>query len=304
MTADELRRMVVKRAESWLGLNEADMSHREIVDSYNSIQPLPRGYRVSYYDPWCATFVSAVAQVCGLTKWIYPECSCQLMIDLYKAAGRWMEDDAYRPQPGDIIMYDWDDNGMGDNTGWADHVGYVTGLTGDTIHIIEGNCSNAVMRTSRQINGRYIRGYCLPDYDEAAGEESAPVEPTGEDINVPTKEDTYTVKPGDCLWTIAWEHRMTSTELARINGLDPNGFIYPGQVLKFRGDASEEPVPETPEPTGEAMYIVQPGDTLWGIAQKEMGKGWRWWRIAEANDLKDPYIIFPGQKLNIPKGED
>lgn len=295
MTADELRREVVRQAESWLGRREADMSHREIIDIYNSIDPLPSGYRMTYYDPWCAAFVSAVAQVCSLTKWIFPECSCDRMIALYKAAGRWMEDDAYRPKFGDIIMYDWQDSGTGDDTGGADHVGYVTGLTGDTIHIIEGNCSNAVMRTTRQIDGRYIRGYCLPDYEAAAGAESVPNEPTE---GTPTKPepDTYIVKPGDSLWAIAWDHHMTSTELARINGIDPNEFIYPGQVLKLRADA--------PEPTVEDVYTVEQGDTLWGIAQKKMGKGWKWWRIAEANGLKDPYLIYPGQELVIPKGGD
>ena len=29
-------------------------------------------------------------------------------------------------------MYDWDDNGNGDNTGWPDHVGIVTEVNGNT----------------------------------------------------------------------------------------------------------------------------------------------------------------------------
>lgn len=241
MTADELRREVVKQAESWLGRNEADMSHREIVDIYNSIDPLPRGYRMKYSDPWCATFVSAVAQVCKLTRWIFPECSCDRMIALYKAAGRWMEDDAYRPKPGDIIMYDWQDNGVGNNTGNADHVGYVIKVIGDTIHIIEGNCANAVKRTTRQVNARYIRGYCLPDYEAAAGKDANVPVTVVPDTNVEDESKTYTVKSGDCLWSIAWDHHMTITELANINGLDPNEFIYPGQILRLRTDAPTDP---------------------------------------------------------------
>jgi LysM repeat protein len=200
-------------------------------------------------------------------------------------------------------MYDWDDNGAGDDTGVADHVGYVTGLVGDTIHIIEGNCSNAVRRTTRQVNGRFIRGYCLPDYDAAAGNEPVTEEPTEENPSEP-EPDTYTVKPGDSLWAIAWDHHMTSTELARINGIDPNAYIYPGQVLKLREDAPEEPEPVEPAPPRDDVYTVEPGDTLWGIAQKTMGKGWKWWRIAEANGLQDPYVIYPGQELVIPKGGD
>lgn len=177
MTEQELRRQVVAQAEYWLGRKEADMSHRVIIDVYNSIVPLPRGYRMTYYDPWCAAFVSAVAQACNMTKWIFPECACDPMIALYKAAGRWMEDDSYRPQAGDIIFYDWDDNGYGDNMGSSDHVGLVTGVSGNVINVIEGNYSNAVMRTSRQINSRYIRGFGLPDYAAAADEEEVIVEP-------------------------------------------------------------------------------------------------------------------------------
>ena len=168
MTESQLRTQIVDRAKSWAGRKEADGSHREIIDVYNSIDPLPRGYRMTYSDPWCAAFVSACAQVLGLTKTVFPECGCIPMINLYKQHGRWMEDDAYRPQPGDVIFYDWEDSGVGDNVGASDHVGLVTGVDGGVISIIEGNCGNAVQYTARKINSRYIRGYGLPDYASMA----------------------------------------------------------------------------------------------------------------------------------------
>ena len=168
MTESQLRTQIVDRAKSWAGRKEADGSHREIIDVYNSIDPLPRGYRMTYSDPWCAAFISACAQVLGLTKTVFPECGCIPMINLYKQHGRWMEDDAYRPQPGDVIFYDWEDSGGGDNVGASDHVGLVTGVDGGVISIIEGNCGNAVQYTARKINSRYIRGYGLPDYASMA----------------------------------------------------------------------------------------------------------------------------------------
>ena len=168
MTESQLRTQIVDRAKSWAGRKEADGSHREIIDVYNSIDPLPRGYRMTYSDPWCAAFVSACAQVLGLTKTVFPECGCIPMINLYKQHGRWMEDDAYIPQPGDVIFYDWEDSGVGDNVGASDHVGLVTGVDGGVISIIEGNCGNAVRYTARKINSRYIRGYGLPDYASMA----------------------------------------------------------------------------------------------------------------------------------------
>lgn len=100
MTENELRARVCALAESWVDKKQADGSHREIIDIYNQIQPLPRGYKMTYTDFWCAATVSALAQALGLTDYIFPECSCDRMIQLYKQHGRWMEDDAYVPKPG------------------------------------------------------------------------------------------------------------------------------------------------------------------------------------------------------------
>ena len=55
----------------------------------------------------------------------------------------------------------------------------------------------------------------------------------------------------------------------------------------------------------EAEFVlVQSGDTLWGIAERAYGNGARYTEIFEANRevIEDPDLIFPGQKLRIPKG--
>jgi hypothetical protein len=82
--------------------------------------------------------------------------------------GIWVEADNHVPAPGDIIMYDWQDSGSGDNRGGSDHVGIVEKVSGNTITVIEGNYSNAVKRRTLQVNGRYIRGYCVPDFASKA----------------------------------------------------------------------------------------------------------------------------------------
>ena len=164
MTEKELRQKVVDTATAWLGRKESDGSHREIIDLYNSHKPLARGYAVRYTDPWCATFVSAVAIKLGLTDIMPTECGCGEMIRKYQQIGRWMEKDSYRPQPADIIMYDWNDTGKGDCTGEPEHVGYVVNVDGDEIEVIEGNKNDSVAYREVRVNGRYIRGYCLPDY--------------------------------------------------------------------------------------------------------------------------------------------
>ena len=162
---------VVEQAKKWLGYNEADGSHKKIIDVYNSHKPLARGYKVKYTDAWCATFVSAVAVQLGYTDIMPTECSCNKMIELYKKLGVWIENENRTPNPGDILFYDWEDNGIGDNTGRSDHVGIVEKVVGDTITVIEGNYKNAVTRRNIRVNGKNIRGYGVPKYDKEAKKE-------------------------------------------------------------------------------------------------------------------------------------
>lgn len=158
------REKIVALAQTWLGRHESDGSHKMIIDTYNKIKPLPRGYKVRYTDEWCATTISALAYTLGALDIIPAECSCSKMIEGFKALGCWMESDSYTPKPGDIMFYDWQDSGKGDNAGSPDHVGIVEKVEGKQITVIEGNKGEAVARRYLQVNGRYIRGYGLPKY--------------------------------------------------------------------------------------------------------------------------------------------
>ena len=168
MTEKQLRSNVVSVMKGWLGWSEANGKFKRIIDIYNDHKPLAQDYKVKYTDAWCATAVSAAFIKAGLTDIGFTECSCNRMITLYKAKGRWEERDSYVPKIGDIIMYDWQDNGVGDNVGSADHVGLVTAINGTNLTVIEGNKNEAVAYRSININGKYIRGYCLPDYASKA----------------------------------------------------------------------------------------------------------------------------------------
>lgn len=168
MTENQLRSNVVSVMKGWLGWSEANGKFKRIIDIYNDHKPLARDYKVKYTDAWCATAVSAAFIKAGLTDIGFTECSCNCMIVLYKAKGRWEEKDSYVPKIGDIVMYDWQDNGVGDNVGSADHVGLVTAINGTNLTVIEGNKNDTVAYRSININGKYIRGYCLPDYASKA----------------------------------------------------------------------------------------------------------------------------------------
>lgn len=165
---------IVAQAKTWLGCKESNGTHKKIIDIYNDHAPLARSYKVKYTDAWCATFVSAVAIKCGATNIIPTECSCQKQIELFKALGTWRENENMKPQPGDIVYYDWQDSGSGDNKGVSDHVGIVESVSTTSFVVIEGNYANAVKRRTMSINGRYIRGFARPAYGGAPAPEVKP----------------------------------------------------------------------------------------------------------------------------------
>ena len=188
MTEKEWRQKVVSTAEAWLGTRELSDRHYEMLDIYNSQRPLPRGTRMQATWPWCAAFVSTVSLQCGLRDIMPTECGCPGMVRLYQELGRWVENDAYVPSPGDVIFYDWQDMGYGDNVGQPDHVGIVASCDGQTMTIIEGNCDNAVKTRALAVNDRFIRGYGVPDYASRADGADPQPEPTPAPMPQPEPE--------------------------------------------------------------------------------------------------------------------
>lgn len=188
MTEKELRQKVVATAEAWLGTRELSDRHYEMLEIYNAQSPLPRGTRMQATWPWCAMFVSAVSLQCGLREIMPTECGCPGMVRLYQELGRWVENDAYVPSPGDVIFYDWQDMGYGDNVGQPDHVGIVASCDGQTMTIIEGNCDNAVKTRALAVNDRFIRGYGVPDYASRADGADPQPEPTPAPTPTPEPE--------------------------------------------------------------------------------------------------------------------
>ncbi|MGQ4616625.1 LysM peptidoglycan-binding domain-containing protein [Nocardia sp. R7R-8] len=70
--------------------------------------------------------------------------------------------------------------------------------------------------------------------------------------------------------------------------------VYEEQVA---APAAEEVPPPPPEPR---TYTVEPGDTLWAIAERFYGDGNRYQEIADASGIPNPDAIDPGQVLTIP----
>lgn len=106
------------------------------------------------------------------------------------------------------------------------------------------------------------------------------------------KQEIYIVKPGDSLYRIAAKFQKDWKDVAEYNAIKNPHLIYPGQKIVILLDNSiVEEKPSTPK---QEIYIVKSGDSLYMIAAK-FQKNWR--DIAKYNAIKNPYLIYPGQKI-------
>jgi LysM repeat protein len=94
------------------------------------------------------------------------------------------------------------------------------------------------------------------------------------------------VQSGDTLTDIAEIFGTSVEAIARLNGIEDPDLIFAGQTLC---------VPVGPN---VHVYVVQEGDTLGEIAQRF---GTTVDALVEANNIEDPDLIFPGQRLRIPR---
>ena len=218
---------------SWIGYSEANGKFRQIIDLYNSHQPLARGYAVQYTDEWCDTAVSAAAIQAGCVDLIGTECGCENHIEIFKEKGIWIEDGTIVPLPGDIILYNWDCQ-VQPNDGYSDHIGYVESVSGQMITVMEGNYNEEV--AGEVIQGKYANGeerrkkLCDMGYDPDAVQREVNRQLSQNEAPA----EYYVVQENDTLSEIAKRFATTYLELAAWNGIaDPN-MIYVGQKIRIR----------------------------------------------------------------------
>ncbi|RPF19497.1 LysM peptidoglycan-binding domain-containing protein [Myceligenerans xiligouense] len=150
---------------------------------------------------------------------------------------------------------------------------------------------------------------------------------------------TYTVQPGDSLWRIAQETLGDGTrfkEIAHLNygaqqddgrALDGSHWVRPGWVLTLPDDASGSSVHQVADvahvseaasisevrPAETRDVTVERGDTLWEIAEEQLGDGTKYSELYEASrsttqpdgrKLTDPDLIYPGWQVTVPATEE
>jgi nucleoid-associated protein YgaU len=117
-------------------------------------------------------------------------------------------------------------------------------------------------------------------------------------------DNVHVVEKGDTLGEISQQHYGTSKkweDIVKANpGLDPERLV-PGMKLIIPGKqkhAASRASADAAASSGD--YVVEKGDTLGGIAAKELGSAQKWQLIADANPGIDPGNLRLGQRLRIP----
>ena len=109
-----------------------------------------------------------------------------------------------------------------------------------------------------------------------------------------------TVRAGDTLSQIALSEGVSVAQLVALNGLDNPNHIVAGQRLRVSVTPTIGTAP-TPPPTVTPgtliVHVVQPGESAWEIARRyEVSLQ----SLVSANQLANPSLIRPGQRLSIP----
>ncbi|MDD3895148.1 MAG: LysM peptidoglycan-binding domain-containing protein [Syntrophomonadaceae bacterium] len=85
--------------------------------------------------------------------------------------------------------------------------------------------------------------------------------------SVSAAETYYTVKSGDNLWDIAIKYDTSVEKIKQLNQLTAES-LQIGDVLCVKVTVDQKPATAAITEAGSTCYIVQPGDSLWGIAQR------------------------------------
>lgn len=271
-------------AEQW----EVTFAHVELTSSRNkavlAIARTQLGYQESErnyvlwedgsahgytrYGDWCAMFVSFCLHYAGVEgmplHWgVRPWIEELTTLELYHPAGE------YTPQPGDLVFYDWEGDGL------SDHVGIVAELIASTeteparLKAIEGNSNNCVQYVTYELSDPVLLGYSeLPDPEP---EEEAAACSCGQEAH--THGEGCYDETGKLICTIP-EH--THTEACLVTLTDEQKALV-DEVI-----AAIEAIPSADEIDAKIMEFEETGDY----------EGEESYLTAVSIEIKQAYIMY------------
>jgi nucleoid-associated protein YgaU len=126
----------------------------------------------------------------------------------------------------------------------------------------------------------------------------------GDDPATKIKQEIEAANPGIKNLNVEFKDGQVSLsgEAASAEAME-KAVLIAGNVQGVAGVAADQM--QAPPQTGKVeYYVIQSGDTLSAIAKKFLGNASAYPRIFEANRevIKDPNLIYPGQKIRIPLG--
>ena len=138
----------------------------------------------------------------------------------------------------------------------------------------------------------------------------------GAPLSPATDRVSYSVVEGESLWSIARRLYGDGTQYVMLfrenqGSQMPTGvtFMDPRTIESGSRLMVPLPTPNLWSSEAQVLYRVQPGDSLWRIAESFLGDGFRWmevWKLnqgqtmADGRQFYDPDLIFPGWVLQIP----
>jgi len=143
------RQAVLDVANGWLGKSSADGSHEVIIDSYNTITPLPRGCRVKYDDTYTYAFISALFVIAGAVSSFPVDCSLFAMQQKAEEMGIFTP--ICDPKIGDCVIFN------------NNRLGIVCTVSEDLIEVIEVLDGTVVTTPLKDV---LINGFIVPKYRE------------------------------------------------------------------------------------------------------------------------------------------
>jgi len=129
-------------------------------------EPFWKWYGFDERVDWCAIFVSWCGEQCGyLDAEILPKFAVVGDgADWFKAKKQW-KSGRYTPKSGDIVFFDWEEDGT------MDHVGIVEKCENKTVYTIEGNSGDVCRKLQYEVKSKKICGYGVPVYSGNVEEE-------------------------------------------------------------------------------------------------------------------------------------